>query len=308
MHVVALDVGGTTMKGALLDHDGGVAHTAARPTDRDRGPDAVVAGIVDFAAELAATAGARFGTEVGAAAVVVPGLVDEPAGIASYSANIGWRDVPLRTMLAERLGVPVALGHDVRAGALAEARWGAGRGHGSFLFLPIGTGLAAAIVLDGKVVPGTNGCAGELGHLHVAPHGDPCECGARGCLETLASASAIARRYTAEGGRGAVTAEDVARLAGRGDRTAAKVWDEAVAALADGLAAGTRILDPPLVVLGGGLSGAGETLLAPLRTALAERLTFQPPPRVVIAELGHRAGCLGAGLLAIELGGDRGAS
>lgn len=304
--VIGLDVGGTVMKAALTAADGTVLHTDRRPTSRDQGPDAVVAALTEFAADLAAAATDRHLTPRGLG-VAVPGIIDEAGGIAVYSANIGWRDVPLRKLVTERTGLPVAVGHDVRAGGLAEARLGAGRGNRQFLFLPIGTGIASAIVLDGRTLAGTHGGAGEVGHLVVRPGGEPCPCGSAGCLETLASGSSIARRYAARAGSGEsqdITAADVAALVAAGDDVAGEVWTEAVDALADALAAVTVLLDPGLVVIGGGVGDAGETLLAPLRTALASRLTFSQTPRLVRAELGDAAGSLGAALLGWDLLGD----
>ncbi len=302
---IGLDVGGTVMKAALTATDGTVLHTDRRPTFREEGPDAVVAAMVDFAADLTIAATDRQLTPC-ALGVAVPGIVDEANGIAVYSANIGWRDVPLRKLVVERTGLPVAVSHDVRAGGIGESRLGAGRGHRQFFFLPIGTGIAGAIVLDGRTVSGANGGAGEVGHMVVRPGGEPCSCGSRGCLETLASGSSIARRYAARvGGDAVVTAAEVAGRVGTDDAVAAEVWADAVEALADALANVTVLLDPGLVVMGGGVGDAGETLLAPLRTALTSRLTFHQAPRLVRAELGDAAGSLGAALLGWDLIGER---
>jgi len=298
---IGLDVGGTVMKAALTGADGTVLHTDRRPTSRDEGPDAVVAAMVDFAADLATAATDRHLIPRGIG-VAVPGIIDEAGGIAVYSANIGWRDVPLRKLVAERTGLPVAVSHDVRAGGIGEARLGAGRGHRQFFFLPIGTGIAGAIVLDGRTVSGANGGAGEVGHLVVRRGGEPCPCGSAGCLETLSSGSSIARRYAERiGGDTPVTAAEVASLVGTADVVACQVWSDAVEALADALAHVTVLLDPGLVVIGGGVGDAGETLLAPLRTALSGRLTFHQAPRLVRAELGDAAGSLGAALLGWDL-------
>ena len=300
--VIALDVGGTVMKGALVDRDLGILAEQRRPT-RGSGAGTVVEAIGDAVAELAALAEDR-GLIVHGAGVAVPGIVDEAAGRAVYSANLGWRDLDLAGLLAERLGTTVALGHDVRAGARAEAAIGAARGIRDVVFMPIGTGIAGAVICDGRVVSG-GGYAGEIGHLVVRPGGDPCPCGGRGCLETVASAAAIAARYAARTGRPAAGAADVVRRLDQGDQQAQEVWDEAVAALADALAATAALVAPEVVVLGGGLAEAGDRLLVPLGARLAERLTFQRRPRLVRAVLGDRAGCLGAGLLAWDQVGGR---
>ncbi|ALV51194.1 MULTISPECIES: ROK family protein [Streptomyces] len=301
-HVIALDVGGTGMKAALVGADGELLHQARRPTGRERGPDAVVEGILDFAAELRAHGIRAHGEPASAAGVAVPGIVDEAEGVAAYAANLGWRDVPLRALLAERLGgVPVALGHDVRTGGLAEGRVGAGRGADRFLFVPLGTGIAGAIGIDGKVEAGAHGFAGEIGHIVVRPGGAECPCGQRGCLERYASASAVSRAWAEASGGPDADAADCARAVASGDERAVRVWQEAVDALADGLVTALTLLDPRTLIIGGGLAEAGETLFTPLREAVRRRVTFQKLPSLVPAALGDTAGCLGAGLLAWDL-------
>ncbi len=302
-HVVALDVGGTGIKAALVTADGRVAHAERRPTGREQGPAAVVEGILGFADTMRRRGAERLGAEPGAVGLALPGIVDEGSGTAVFSANIGWRDVPIRRLMADRLGLPVRLSHDVRAGGVAEARLGAARGSEHVLFLPIGTGIAGAMVLGGQPYAGGHGAGGEIGHVIVRPDGPACGCGARGCLETVASAAAVARRYAEATGRepAGVTAEEVASRTAEDDPAATRVWAETVAALADGLVMYTSLLDPELIVVGGGLGESGEVLLAPLRAAVAERLTFQIPSKIVAAELGDEAGSLGAGLLAWDL-------
>ncbi len=300
-HVIALDVGGTGMKAALVGDDGELLHRARRATGRERGPDAVVETLLGFAAELRAYGVAACGEPASAAGVAVPGIVDDERGIAVYAANLGWRDVPLRTLLAERLGVPVALGHDVRTGGLAEGRIGAGRGADRFLFVPLGTGIAGAIGVDGRVEAGAHGFAGEVGHIVVRPGGTPCPCGQHGCLERYASASAVSEAWAAACGDPEADAADCAKAVASGDPNAARVWQEAVDALADGLVTALTLLDPRRLIIGGGLAEAGEVLFQPLRDAVRRRVTFQKLPSIVPAALGDTAGCLGAGLLARDL-------
>ncbi|MEU7980117.1 ROK family protein [Micromonospora sp. NPDC049081] len=318
--VVALDVGGTGMKCALVRPDGSVAHAERHPTDAGRGPDAVVRTVLAVAEGLADRARAAGSTPV-ACGVAVPGVVDEAAGVAVWSANVGFRDVPLRKLVGARLGLPAALGHDVRVGGIAEARLGAGRDARHVLFVAIGTGIAAAHVVAGSAAVGAHGAAGEIGHILVRPDGPRCGCGRPGCLEAVSSASAIARRYAelAAGtppdppatdpvavptgtmpARGAASAADVAGRAAAGEALAGRVWREAVEALADGLATGQALYDVDTMVIGGGLARAGEQLLDPLRAALHDRMTFHREPRLVAAALGDEAGCLGAALLALD--------
>ncbi|RPK79422.1 Glucokinase [Streptomyces sp. ADI97-07] len=290
------------MKAALVGADGALLHEARRATGRERGPDAVVETILRFAAELQAYGRGRFGEGAVAAGVAVPGIIDAERGIAVYAANLGWRDVPLRTLIGERLGgIPVALGHDVRAGGLAEGRIGAGKGADRFLFVPLGTGIAGAIGIAGGIEAGAHGYAGEIGHVVVRPDGPDCGCGQRGCLETLASASAVSRAWAAASGDPRADAADCAKAVESGDPAALRVWADAVDALAAGLVTALTLLDPRTLIIGGGLAEAGETLFTPLRAAVEERVTFQKLPHIVPAALGDTAGCLGAGLLAWDL-------
>ncbi len=290
------------MKAALVGASGELLHQARRATGRERGPDTVVEGILGFAAELRAYGAEHLGEPAAAAGVAVPGIVDAEQGIAVYAANLGWRDVPLRALLAERLaGIPVALGHDVRTGGLAEGRIGAGRGAARFLFVPLGTGIAGAIGIAGRVEAGAHGFAGEIGHIVVRPGGTPCPCGQHGCLERYASAAAVSEAWAAACEDPDADAADCAKAVRSGDTRAVQVWQTAVDALADGLVTALTLLDPRTLIIGGGLAEAGETLFTPLRDAVRQRITFQKLPTIVPAALGDTAGCLGAGLLAWDL-------
>ena len=293
---VAIDIGGTGIKCALVDTAGEIRHTARYPTGAERGPEAIVATLLRVVSDLVIVAKTRDEEPV-AVGLVAPGVIDETNGVAVFSANLGLRDVPLRDLVTKFTGMPTALGHDVRAGALAEARLGAGRSTRRMLFVAIGTGIAAGYAVDGRVDPGGHGASGEIGHIVVrtGPDARPCGCGARGCLETYASAAAIARTY------GTAGASEVVDQVRAGDTRANCVWREAVEALADGLLTGIALWDPRRVVIGGGLAGAGDALLDPLREALAQRRTFHRLPEVVVAELGDEAGCQGAALLALDL-------
>ncbi|MFE3449584.1 ROK family protein [Nonomuraea sp. NPDC059194] len=279
--VVAIDVGGTTMKGGLVS-DGTVLHAEHRPTPRAEGAAAVIAAISAFVADLAAPRGELRPTAVGLA---VPGLVTPTHAV--FSAAFGWRDVPAAAFADVPL--PVVLGHDVRAAGEAELRYGAARAVPNVLFLPIGTGIAGALAINGSLYGGAAGWAGQIGHIPVHPDGLACGCGQRGCLAAYASASSIAARC-GESSAAAVLA--------RTDHAARQVWDEAVDALALALATYTLLLDPAMVVIGGGLAQAGEALVGPLRTRLAARLAFRHAPRVEVSALGTQAGLLGAALLA----------
>jgi glucokinase len=292
--VIAVDVGGTGIKAAVLDAASGVLRRADQPTPVSDGPSAVVDAVRRAAGGLA-------GPEVVAAGVVVPGSVDTAAGTARYSANLGWRDIPLRDLLAADLGMPVTIEHDVRAAGLAERTLGRARGVADCLIVVIGTGIASVIVSGGSAQRGATELAGEIGHMPVYADGEVCACGQRGCLETYASAAAIVRRYRAAGGDSTGAGEIAA--ARHSDPLADRVWREATDALGIALASYTMLLDPELIVLGGGLAGAGTALLVPVRAALAARLAWRSAPHVELSPLGSRAGELGAAILAWQAAG-----
>lgn len=296
--VGAVDVGGTSIKVATVRVGlrGGLAVSAAVhgealsiavPADPDEAVTEVLA--------AAARAGAGGAVAVG---VVLPGVVDEARGVGVWSENIGWRDVDFRGLLRERLAVPVAIGHDVRAWGLAEVRAGAAHGARNAAIVPIGTGIAAALVVDGRLLSAA-GFAGEIGHLQVAAHTE-CACGAVGCLEAVASAAGIARVYNQRTGQDMAGAAQVLAARAGGDPVAAEVWDEAVAHLATALAALATVTAPEVVVLGGGLARAGAALLDPLADHLVSRLRYTPVPRLVPAHFETAGGIVGAAMLAAE--------
>jgi glucokinase len=294
--VAAVDVGGTRTKAALVTAAYDTVAVVTTPTPKDIATD--IGGVVHATVtELLAMAAHddRPARLVGCG-VVVPGLVDELRGVGTFSVNLGWRDLPIRDPVASLLGVPTVVGHDVRAGLLAETRLGAARGARHALFLPVGTGIAGALLLDGAVIS-ADGRAGELGHLVIDPAGPSCGCGAFGCLEVIASAAAIEREYAARTGT-AVAADEIAVRTADGDPDATAVWARAVAALAQAIVATVTITGVDLVLVGGGLAESGAVLLDPLRAEVSGRLTLQRPPRLEQAALGVRAGCLGAACLA----------
>ncbi|NOL44460.1 ROK family protein [Kribbella sandramycini] len=297
--MVAVDLGGTRMKCGLVAADGAVVHRETRPTPREAGGRAVLDALLETVVELWQKATAD-GHRVRAIGVVVPGIIDADNGTV-VAENLAWADLPVRDALVAAVGadVPIVLAHDVRGGGYAELRQGALTGTTNSLFLPLGTGIAAAMVVDGSLVSG-DGYAGELGHTRFI-HGDAaelCACGQWGCLETVASAAAIARRYAARTGRTVDGAREVLELLAAGDSDAAAVWEEALTVLVDALVLYTTLVAPTRIAIGGGLVGAGETLLQPLRDGVHARLTFQREPEIVAAVLGEEAGCLGAALMA----------
>ena len=293
MGVIGIDVGGTSIKGARFADDGSIARRGVVPTPQHD----VAATVRALAAELIdggnidggnIDGGSIDGGIVTAVGVAVPGIVED--GVVRYAANLAWRDVPLRALLADALGLPVTVAHDVGAAALAEA------GDDELLYVSLGTGIGAALVAGGQVRHGATGQVAEIGHIPVWPDGEPCACGQFGCLEVYASAAGVARRY----GRPGATSADVLARSGS-EPAAGAAWSDAVTALGLALATATLLFDPARIVLGGGLAQAGDPLLAPVRAALAGRLTWRSAPPVVAARYGLDAGVRGAALLAERL-------
>ena len=262
-------------------------------------PAAIVKTIAATARAVAA--GTGLADDLAGAGLAVPGHVAAVRGVLRSAPNLaGWHDVPVGEIAAEVLDAPVAVEHDVRMAALAEARLGAGRGVASFVCVTIGTGIGAALVLDGRLHRGASGSAGEIGHVRVGGGDEPCGCGRRGCLETVASGRAIAARARRLAGEGSplACARDVFAAAAAGDLTCARVVDEAVQALGDGLAALVNVLNPEVIALGGGVAGAGAAFLDRVRAAV-RAAAWAPAAdvvRLVPAALGTRAGAIGAAL------------
>ncbi|RNE64150.1 ROK family protein [Cryobacterium tepidiphilum] len=294
--VLAVDLGGSAMKGAVIGENGEVIASETRATPRLQLIDA----LVELLEALRRAAGDR-GYRVVAAGVVTPGIVDEDTGVVLYASNLHWRDVPLRGLLAERMPFPVAIGHDVRAAGLAEQLLGAARGSDDFVLVTIGTGVAAALITAGHTITGAAGAAGEFGHIPVVPGGEVCACGQIGCLEVYASAAGVTRRYAALGGAARSSREIVSRLGS--DPLADAVWADATRVLAQGLAIMTLLLDPAVVVLGGGFSQAGSALLTPVTAGLAAGLAWREAPEVRLSHLGGNAGRTGAAILAFRAAG-----
>ena len=257
-YVVAVDVGGTEIKSALVDSDLNVISTITAPT-----PKADTTGAETVKAIAAIVT--QFSTQhpVDAVGLAVPGALDEPAGTSRWSGNLQWKNLPIRDLLHAAIKIPVAFGHDVRTAAVAEVRNGAAKGARNAIFIPVGTGIAAAFIIDGEI-RSAEGYAGEIGHINV--NGKyPCVCGKTGCLEAASSTLAISKAYESQSGKTGTTTEEIYKLVVAGDSVATQVWDDATAAMARGCETLITLLAPEVIVFGGGLSNAGETFLKPIR-------------------------------------------
>ena len=293
-HVVAVDVGGTEIKSALVDSYFNVIATINAPTPK---ADVTGAHTVKAIAELVAQYSKQ--QTVNAVGLAVPGALDEPAGTSRWSGNLQWNNLPIQRLLADAINIPVAFGHDVRTAAVAEMRNGAAKGARNAIFIPVGTGIAAALIIDGEI-RSADGFAGEIGHVNV--NGNyPCVCGKTGCLEAASSTLAINKAYEGLSGKSGVTTEEIYKLVVAGDPVAQQVWDDATSAMARACEMLITILAPEVIVFGGGLSNAGETFLKPIMDYLDSSLTFQRKPQLEIAHYKSKAGTIGCAMLAFDL-------
>jgi glucokinase len=300
---LGLDLGATNLKWAVVDHDDGTWTSVARdqvPTRLLPDPDAVPASVVGQLAEVAAAAIEAWGP-VASVGIGVPGLYDPATGTTRFLVNVPgpWAGHPVAGPVSDAVGVPAFLVNDARAFGLAELRLGAGRGASSMVGLTLGTGVGGVVAIDGRVHQGHDGTAGEIGHQTIDPDGPWCGCGNRGCLESFARADQIAAAC------GTATAEEAVRAARAGDERARAGLADIGRYLGIGIANMIAVLSPDRIVLGGGVSAAGELLFAPIRAEIARRVrtTSIDDVELVPAELGTWAGAIGAAVHGAERAG-----
>ncbi|NJP74010.1 ROK family protein [Streptomyces sp. C1-2] len=301
--VAALDIGGTKIAGALVDGHGRILLRAQVATPAQEDGDTVMGAVAQVLGEL--TASPRWG-EARAVGIGSAGPVDASAGTVSPVNVPGWRGYPLvERVRAATGGLPVSLIGDGVAITAAEHWQGAARGHDNALCMVVSTGVGGGLVLGGRLHPGPTGNAGHIGHISVDLDGDACPCGARGCVERIASGPNIARRAVERGWRpgpdGDASAAAVAAAAVAGDPVAAASFERAAQALAAGIAATATLVEIDVAVIGGGVAKAGEVLFAPLRRALTDyaTLSFVQGLEVVPARMGTDAGLVGAAAAAL---------
>ncbi|MDH6136425.1 glucokinase [Kitasatospora sp. MAA4] len=307
--VAAIDIGGTKIAGALVGaDDGALHHRTERPTPAKADGEVVLDVVAAVLAELAASAGGAHWARVALVGLGSAGPVDAVRGTVSPVNIPGWRDFPLVARVRELAdGRPVVLTGDGVAMTAAEHWLGAARGFDNALCMVVSTGVGGGLVLGGSLYPGPSGNAGHIGHISVDLDGDPCPCGGRGCLEGLASGTAIARHARAAGWRpdpaDGPGAAAVAASARAGDPRALAAFARAGQALAAGIAATATLVELDVVVIGGGVAQAGELLFGPLRAQLAQyaTLSYVRGLRVCPAELATDAGLVGAAAAALRV-------
>lgn len=303
---IGIDIGGSKVAAGVVGPAGELVERRTLPTPTDRA-EAVESAIVRLVQDLAGR------HRVASVGIGAAGWVDETRRIVRFSPHLAWRNEPLADRLGARLALPVVLDNDANAAAWGEYRFGAGQGCGTFAMVTLGTGIGGGLVIDGEVYRGRWGVAGEWGHLCVVPDGQICPCGNRGCWEQYCSGEALRReaRMLADTGSPLALAllervgDDPTAIRGHHVTSAALAGDPACDEilhgvgvwLGRGLAGLAAILDPERFVVGGGVSEAGDLLLAPARAAFARHLTgrgFRPLAEIVPARLGNDAGLIGA--------------
>ena len=293
MLAVGIDVGGTKIAAGVVDPDGEVLvrRDVATPVgDRQSLIDVIIGIARDLASEH----------PVGAVGIGVAGLVDREGETVRFAAHLPFEGEPLRSEVASAVGLPVVVDNDANAGGWAEARFGAARGTQDAVFVAVGTGIGGAIVIDGRLRRGWQGASGEIGHIIVERDGRPCPCGSRGCWEQYGSGRALLRAAE-EAGFDVTHGAAITAAALDGDQRAQKVLAEIGGWIGVGIASLVAVLDPEVVVVGGGVSAAGDFLMAPARESFQAYLTARgqrPEPAVVLAALGPDAGFIGAADLA----------
>ncbi len=310
---IGIDLGGTFIKFGLLNEEGKTGGALQQPTPSSGGAESVIAQMADGARRLVESAGLRL-EDIVAMGVGAPGPADLSAGVILAMPNIpGMENVPLSRRLTEVLHLPVVLENDANAAAYGEYRYGSGAGSRTMVLLTLGTGVGSGVIVEGQVLRGSHDIGGEIGHMIVQVDGEPCACGQRGCLERYSSATSMARRAVGmiQDGRtsalatvlrckGAIDAADINAARKAGDALAAEVWKQGMYYLAVACVNICRVLDPDKIVLAGGLTAAGEDLLAPVTEHFRRLHWSLAPPRtqIVLSTLGGEAGVIGAAALA----------
>ena len=309
---IGVDIGGTKILAGIVDDDGQIVATARRATPRNDANN-----VLDLVAEVVNELSAGTQEPLAGVGLGVAGLVDADRSRVYFAPNLRWSQVPVRALLEASTGLPVVVENDGNVAAWGEFRYGAGRGATDLTLVTVGTGIGGGIVIDGRLFRGAHGVAGEIGHLNAVPDGRPCGCGRNGCLEQYASGNALVREARAlaaerrseagvllalgDGTPEGVQGVHITEAAKSGDPVAMEAFTVVGTWLGRGLADLAAVLDPDVFVSGGGVSEAGDLLLASARQTLADKLIGQqnrPAPLVKVAELTNRAGLIGAADLA----------
>jgi len=303
-----IDLGGTKILAVILNEQGEVVRREETATLAVEGSEAVIGRMITLIKDSLTPA-----QQLASIGVATAGTLNAEEGIVAYASNLGWNEVPLGKRLEEEFGVPVNLENDANAAAYGEWAAGAGKGTKNCVYVTVSTGIGAGIVSSGKLIRGRDNSAGELGHITVDLNGPRCACGNVGCLELYSSGTAIARRagqlaaefpekgamMLSKAGGEALTSRHVAEAAAEGDELAGRVLREAGLALGNGMVSIIHVMNPEVIVIGGGAANIGAPLLDPMKEAIADRgiSSMASGVRFVSPTLGKEAGAIGAALL-----------
>lgn len=308
-YVLGVDIGGTKIAVGLVDAGGKQVAGGRIPTLAGEGPERVIDRLLALCRQVLDDAAVPT-EQIAGIGISCAGPIDMEKGLIKTAPNLpGWSDVPLVSIFEEALHIPTFLENDANAAAVGEYRFGAGRGHRNMVYMTVSTGVGGGVVLDGRLYRGETGAAAELGHTVIAYDGRACNCGGRGCLEAYASGTGLAKRaqeMIAEGAQSIlpdlaggvenITAEVIVEAVRRGDEAASRLWNETMEILGIGVASVVNTFNPSIVVIGGGLTNAGELLFDPVRRVAKERA--MPPLAAVVeivpATLGGIVGVVGA--------------
>ncbi len=306
--VVALDVGGTKFIVAIVEDNGHILSKEYYLTHDEQGPARVIARLTECIYKTIKNAGLSM-TEIGGISLAVAGIIDINRGIIAEAPNLyKWKNIPLASLIENEIGMPAFVINDASAAALGEYKYGRGWGVESMIYITVSTGIGGGLIINGKLYNGYNGCAGEIGHMIVKIDGPLCNCGRYGCLESLASGTAMARMARDRIYKGdqdtilkkmdvsRITAKDIAVAARKGDQFCLELIEEAGFFLGVGFANLVNIFNPQMIVVGGGVAQMGDMLLRPAKKSMKQH-AFKLPSRaahVVKSKLGQDAGILGA--------------
>ena len=312
MVYVGIDLGGTNIAVGLVDEEGKILHKDSTPTLLERGPEPIIEDMGKLSLKVIKDAGYTL-DDVKAIGIGAPGIADPKTGVMVFCTNLRWHMVPLRELLQKVINKPVFIDNDATVAGLAESVAGVSAGIANSVFLTLGTGVGGGVVINHKIYSGSHGVGSELGHMTVQCEGRKCTCGSTGCWEQYSSATALIRQgreaveghpeslilKKVNGDASKIEARTIIDAAREGDPIACKVYDKYIYYLAIGIVAIINAFDPEVIVLGGGVSKAGDFLLEPLRKKVAEYVFYKDLPyaEIKIATLGNDAGIIGAAML-----------
>lgn len=312
-YYVGIDLGGTFIKGGIVDDLGNILYSDKVPTESEKGSDGVAKNIAVLVEILLKKAGLS-ADDVQGIGMGVPGMIDSKAGVVTYSNNLRWKDFHIAGKVSELTGMQVKIANDANVAALAEAKFGAAKGCQNMVMFTLGTGVGGGIIAEGKMIEGNKSAGAEIGHMVIVANGEECTCGRKGCMEAYSSATALIRdtkramqahkdsKMWEIGSLDEVTGKTAFDYKDS-DPYAKAVVDSYIEHLAFGITNAANLFRPEFVLLGGGVCAEGDNLIKPLQ-ALLDRDIFAgdlgPHVEIKVAELGNKAGLLGAAALLME--------